>query len=696
MGLFNKFISKNTSAGESFSITIEDKKWVDSSFKWLIQTFGYPAKGSLPYLFNEESFPVTFTEKKISVEHLLIDLCNLYSIDRTLISFTLITDIRDVSMTPYEIQGRAFESELDFSVENSRTHYNIHIANNLLGKEYLLLRRLILELTKVKLNEKKPNFVANGNGIYFSYLASIYFGFGVLISKALVEVGVEYKAGWQKTWRTKSEVPFQIVSYALANYSKLIDDETPIWKKDLPADVIAEFDLAMQYLLENPDENTIFNEEVFENEIKAREHQDVAKSLMKSKQFNEAIIEYDLAIPLVIDKDLLSLLYLNTGYAYIRLGEYENSLPSLIKSLELRPYYGYPLNNMGFAYIMLGQLEKGKECLDKVADKDNILEAYSLRNYGVYYLKKENILLAEYYFKKAFEMNLPVDLLEDFYSQLLVMKNNSSEDMERLPKSVQKGETEGIELSKRLSPPVMIKGTIWYKKAWYSLSNFIVTITLLGTIQNKIIKRSSWYKKVSYIAFGCFAIFLIWKEVNNKRAENYCEKALNEVGLKNYQQAIIEYNQAIEIKPNEAILYSLRGLSKYYLNDYKGALQDCDKAIKLDKNYANAYDNRALAKNYLNDYQGAIQDCYKAIGLNKRDVYVYANLGYARLSLKDYKGAIQAFDSAIEFQPNQFVYFNRGLAKVNSGDKTGACLDFNKAKELGNLSADTAIKKYCQ
>jgi len=140
----------------------------------------------------------------------------------------------------------------------------------------------------------------------------------------------------------------------------------------------------------------------------------------------------------------------NIGYAYLRLRQYEKSLSSFTKALDLQRDNGYPLNNMGFAYIMLGQLDKGKECLDKVITKDNILKAYSFRNFGIYYMKMDQIQLAEDYFKKAFAMNLPVDLLEYFYAQLLLVKSEKKEALEYLSKSVQKGETEGIELMNSL------------------------------------------------------------------------------------------------------------------------------------------------------------------------------------------------------------------------------------------------------
>ncbi len=104
MGLFDSLFGKDTDEKPAFSITPEDKKWVDVCFKFLLKNFGYPSKGSVPYLFNEKYFPSTFKTKKIDVENLLDDLCGLYLIDRDIVSFELIPDIRDIPMTPHQIE----------------------------------------------------------------------------------------------------------------------------------------------------------------------------------------------------------------------------------------------------------------------------------------------------------------------------------------------------------------------------------------------------------------------------------------------------------------------------------------------------------------------------------------------------------------------------------------------------------------
>ena len=74
-----------------------------------------------------------------------------------------------------------------------------------------------------------------------------------------------------------------------------------------------------------------------------------------------------------------------------------------------------------------------------------------------------------------------------------------------------------------------------------------------------------------------------------------------------FNEAIIYYNKAIELNPQEAETYYDRGNAKAELKDYTGALQDYSKAIELDPQDAGAYCNRGIVKAELKDYSKAIE-----------------------------------------------------------------------------------------
>jgi tetratricopeptide (TPR) repeat protein len=163
---------------------------------------------------------------------------------------------------------------------------------------------------------------------------------------------------------------------------------------------------------------------------------------------------------------------------------------------------------------------------------------------------------------------------------------------------------------------------------------------------------------------------------------------------KDYNAAIIHYNEAIRLDPNYARAYNSRGLAKDELNDHNGAIDDYNEAIRLHPNYAVAYYNRGDAKYNMSDHKGAIDDYNEAIRLDPNDALAYNNRGDAKSALNDHKGAIDDYNHAIRLDPNDaLAYINRGIAKYDMNDKKGAIDDFNEAIRIDPNDADAYNKR---
>ena len=82
------------------------------------------------------------------------------------------------------------------------------------------------------------------------------------------------------------------------------------------------------------------------------------------------------------------------------------------------------------------------------------------------------------------------------------------------------------------------------------------------------------------------------------------------------QGAIADYTKAIEINPDDAVIYLIRGKAKHELKDYQGAIADWTKAIEIKPDLFAAYNNRGLARQYvMGDLEGACSDWRKAAEL---------------------------------------------------------------------------------
>ncbi len=99
------------------------------------------------------------------------------------------------------------------------------------------------------------------------------------------------------------------------------------------------------------------------------------------------------------------------------------------------------------------------------------------------------------------------------------------------------------------------------------------------------------------------------------KAGAYNNRGLAKHDLQRYEEAIEDYDKAIELQPKLANAWFNRGNAKGSLQRHEEAIADFDTAIELQPDYAKAYHNRGVAKHSLGRYEEAIRDYYKAIEL---------------------------------------------------------------------------------
>jgi len=80
------------------------------------------------------------------------------------------------------------------------------------------------------------------------------------------------------------------------------------------------------------------------------------------------------------------------------------------------------------------------------------------------------------------------------------------------------------------------------------------------------------------------------------------------LGLGNYQQAIEDFDRAIELDPEFAEAYWGRGKTYHGLGNYQRAIEDFNRAIELDPEFAEVYWDRGKTYNELGSRQQALED----------------------------------------------------------------------------------------
>jgi len=157
--------------------------------------------------------------------------------------------------------------------------------------------------------------------------------------------------------------------------------------------------------------------------------------------------------------------------------------------------------------------------------------------------------------------------------------------------------------------------------------------------------------------------------------------------LKDYNGAVIDLDQAIELKPDFMQAYHTRAMCFGELKKYNKSLMDFNKAIEIDPTYKNAYLNRAYyVKVNTGDFAGAIEDYNKFIELNDdgKNAFALNNRGFAKFNMNDTIGALNDIQSSISLDStNSYAYKNRALIYISMDSIGLACTDLNRAIELG-------------
>ena len=103
-----------------------------------------------------------------------------------------------------------------------------------------------------------------------------------------------------------------------------------------------------------------------------------------------------------------------------------------------------------------------------------------------------------------------------------------------------------------------------------------------------------------------------WKKRELIRAEVWHSQGEIKYFAKDYNSAIVDFNEAIELNPKHVRAYYKRGNAKLNLNDYAGAIDDYTHAIMIDPEDANYYYNRSITRCKLGDIESAQGDAKNA------------------------------------------------------------------------------------
>ncbi|MFM5981397.1 MAG: tetratricopeptide repeat protein [Sphaerospermopsis kisseleviana] len=240
----------------------------------------------------------------------------------------------------------------------------------------------------------------------------------------------------------------------------------------------------------------------------------------------------------------------------------------------------------------------------------------------------------------------------------------------------------------------------------FSLISFTPSANSLP-VNNQEITASDWFKLgVNQMQQGNFPAAIEYLnlaiKMQNEFIAAYKNRCLANLEIEDYQQAITDCTQALNLDPKDSDAYLNRGLAKYRKGNYLDAIADFNQVIAIKPNDFRAYYNRGIVSAEQGNYSQAIIDYNLALTQinpnNPTDnvllADIYNDRGLAYFQLQNLPEAMNNFNLAIRLNTDdERAYFNRGCICGRSGDNMGAMQNFSQVIRLNPSNAQAYLNR---
>ncbi|NJK30542.1 MAG: serine protease [Acaryochloris sp. RU_4_1] len=152
---------------------------------------------------------------------------------------------------------------------------------------------------------------------------------------------------------------------------------------------------------------------------------------------------------------------------------------------------------------------------------------------------------------------------------------------------------------------------------------------------------------------------------------------------KDYQGAIADFTQAIQLNPDYAEAYYSRSLGHYRQRDSVKAIGDLTQAIQLNPKYTQAYVQRGVVQANSRNAPASLSDYRQALSLSPLDATILYRQALSEAHLRQYQIALITLNRALAFNPRLMeARIMRGVIQVLQGRSEGVVADLQKTQFL--------------
>lgn len=361
--------------------------------------------------------------------------------------------------------------------------------------------------------------------------------------------------------------------------------------------------------------------------------------------------------------------YYDRSWSYCNMDKYEDSIVDINKALEIDP-------KISVFYYDRGRFEYWAERYkDAVISFTKGIELKPTENKYLFransYMALEEFDLALADFNSSIEID--PEFAKAYYRRGILYKK--MELLENAARDFKKA----IELDPKCDEAMTELGFIHIqmgkKDAMKYFNKAIKINPCAGNYFSRVAARAKMLKRQN--AIENFASGKVTKD------DCYADCTFNE---KQAKDDIKDLDKAIAFEPDDTYYYSLR-ISRYkYLKQYENALADYEKLIELEPEEEEFYLEMAYCKYNTDKFAEAIEeiDAYLKMVDGSGDDFLYQTRGNANYELGNFENALKDFSKSLVLKETAESYYYRGLTNYKLKHFIQAYKDLQKALELNS------------
>lgn len=159
--------------------------------------------------------------------------------------------------------------------------------------------------------------------------------------------------------------------------------------------------------------------------------------------------------------------------------------------------------------------------------------------------------------------------------------------------------------------------------------------------------------------------------------------------LKQYKQALDDYDEILKLDPDRADAYRGRSYVLRSLGDRAGALASINKAMEIAPSKTSYFGNRADIHFFIGEYEKAAADYAEFLAAYPKAPFGHQRRGVCLQNLGDLRGAIGEYERTIELDPRNLIAYNN-LAWIKATSPDAKLREGAKAVEYGKKALELA------